>query len=65
MASWIIFIEWLARLILFGLFGLSIWSISIILERRRYYKNFQNQDLNENLFTWIEDNKKQKLIEWA
>jgi biopolymer transport protein ExbB len=65
MASWIILIEWLARLILLGLLGLSVWSISIIIERRRFLKNFSAQDNNENIFSWIEQSKKQVLLEWA
>lgn len=33
----IIVVEWLARLILVLLVGLSVWSISIIIERRRFF----------------------------
>ena len=36
---WIIIIEWLARLILLVLVILSIWSVTIIIERHRYFKN--------------------------
>ncbi len=36
---WMVVVEWLARLILVILVGLSIWSISIIIERRRYFQN--------------------------
>lgn len=36
---WMTVVEWLARLILVLLVGLSFWSISIIVERRRFYKN--------------------------
>lgn len=35
MDTWIVIVEWLARLILFVLVGLSVWSISIILDRRK------------------------------
>jgi len=35
---WLTVVEWLARLILIILVGLSIWSVTIIIERRRYYK---------------------------
>jgi biopolymer transport protein ExbB/TolQ len=36
---WITVVEWLARLILVILIGLSIWSISIIIERKRYFSD--------------------------
>ncbi len=36
---WLTVIEWLGRLVLMILIGLSFWSISIIIERRRYFKN--------------------------
>ena len=35
---WLVVIEWLARLILVILVALSVWSISIIIERRRFFK---------------------------
>lgn len=35
---WITVIEWLARLIFLILIILSIWSVSIIIERRKFYK---------------------------
>jgi biopolymer transport protein ExbB/TolQ len=36
---WMTVIGWLARVVLVLLVGLSVWSISIIIERRRYFKN--------------------------
>jgi biopolymer transport protein ExbB/TolQ len=36
---WITVVEWLARFILIILASLSVWSISIIIERKRYFKN--------------------------
>lgn len=65
MSSWIIVIEWLARLILLGLVGLSIWSISIILERRRFFKEFEAKDQNQNLFNMIQARQKEALLSWA
>lgn len=35
---WITIVEWLARLILLILVTLSVWSISIMIERRRFYQ---------------------------
>ena len=40
MITWIVIVEWLARLILALLIGLSVWSISIMIERRRFFKDF-------------------------
>ena len=36
---WISIVEWLARLIFLVLASLSVWSISIIIDRKRFYKN--------------------------
>lgn len=54
---WIIIVEWLARLILLLLVLLSVWSISILIERRRFFKMLKYnkvkfiQLLKENKFT--------------
>jgi biopolymer transport protein ExbB/TolQ len=40
MPLWMVVVEWLARLILAGLVGLSVWSIAIIVERRRFLNQF-------------------------
>lgn len=43
-------IEWLARLVLVALGGLSIWSVTIIVERRRFFSALPAQnDLQERL----------------
>lgn len=34
----ILLFEWMARLIFIGLIGLSIWSVQIMIERRRFFK---------------------------
>ena len=36
---WLIAVEWIARLILIVLIGLSVWSVAIIIERRRFFKS--------------------------
>lgn len=52
---WINVVEWLARLILLILAILSIWSISIIIERKRFYKNLS---YDKNKFSlMIKENK--------
>jgi biopolymer transport protein ExbB/TolQ len=38
-STMILIFEWLARLILVGLIGLSIWSVQIMLERRKFFKS--------------------------
>ncbi len=65
MAGWIVIVEWLARIILMGLVGLSVWSISIIIERRKYLKSFSQSDLNPDLYTMIEKEEKGPLLSWA
>lgn len=39
MVLWLVVVEWLARLILVVLIGLSIWSVKIMIEKRRYLKS--------------------------
>lgn len=48
---WLVVVEWLARVILFVLVCLSVWSISIIIERRRFFKALAlpNEDLKKNI----------------
>jgi biopolymer transport protein ExbB/TolQ len=36
---WLTVVEWLARLILVFLLGLSFWSVTIMIERRRFFKS--------------------------
>jgi len=47
MPVWILIVEWLARLILLGLVGLSVWSIRIMLERKAYFKTTAQSDLED------------------
>jgi len=48
---WLIVVEWLARFILLVLVGLSVWSISIIIDRRRFFKTLElpNNDLKKEI----------------
>lgn len=48
---WLVAVEWLSRLILLILILLSVWSISIIIERRRFFKdlNLPGADLRKKL----------------
>lgn len=61
MPLWMTVVEWLARLILAGLVGLSIWSISIILDRRNFIKalNIDSQyDELKKIFDKYDDSKR-------
>lgn len=48
---WLVIVEWLARFILLILVILSIWSISIIIDRRRFFKSFSlpSDELKKNI----------------
>lgn len=51
MPIWMIVIAWSARLILVLLIGLSIWSITIIIDRRRFLTQFKVQALIDKLIS--------------
>jgi len=36
---WLVVVEWLARCIFLLLLGLSVWSVSIMIERKRFFKS--------------------------
>ena len=38
---WLQVVEWLARLILVVMIGLSVWSVTIMIDRRRFFKNLK------------------------
>lgn len=46
---WMLAVEWLARLILAVLIGLSIWSVTIIVDRLRYFKKIPMDSDGERL----------------
>lgn len=70
---WITVVEWLARIIFAILVGLSFWSVSIIIERRRFFKdhklpvddfkkslrgNMTNEQVEKAFETFIHKNRK-------
>lgn len=65
MAAWMILIEWLARLILVVLLVLSVWSVSIILERKKFFKKIEDLDANKEIFNWIKAGSRQQLKDWS
>ena len=62
MPLWMVVIEWSARLILLLLVGLSVWSFAIIIERRRYLKEFDLEkeflDIKDQASSLSKDNIK-------
>lgn len=65
MAEWIVIVEWLARLVLLILVGLSVWSISIIIERRNFFKQLESSDANDKILDWISNGSLAELKKWA
>lgn len=43
MSAWIVLTEWVSRLVLLLLFGLSIWSVSIMIDRYKLFKIFEKE----------------------
>lgn len=60
MILWIVIVEWLARLILALLIGMSIWSIAIILDRRKFFQNFDQSSEFEKLKSYAQKFKTDK-----
>lgn len=52
MPVWIVLIEWINRIVLAGLLGLSVWSVTVILNRRRYFRSMVDANLAEG--NWVE-----------
>ena len=53
----ILVFEWLARLILLGLIILSVWSVKIMLDRRKFFK--ENDLPFEDLLGLLKSGKQQ------
>lgn len=47
--GWIVVVEWCARLILLLMIVLSIWSISIILNRKNFFSRWKNLKSNKEI----------------
>lgn len=67
MPIWIIIIEWISRLILVLLFFLSVWAWSVIISKRKYFKELKNEsalnDLKNILSVDSVENVKNKISE--
>ena len=55
--AWLIVVTWLARLILLALVVMSVWALSIILERRQFYKLNSILMVKNKLFVLITNGK--------
>ncbi len=47
--AWMLIVEWSARLILLLMIGLSVWSISIILNRRNFFSRWKKLKSNKEI----------------
>lgn len=65
MAGWILVVEWLSRFVLLGLLGLSIWSVTIILERRKFFKSLNSLPQGPQVEDWIKRGDRIALMKWA
>lgn len=61
MPLWMVAVEWLARLILLGLIGLSIWSVTIIIDRKKVLDTFDIKQFLKNLQDKADNFKSQKV----
>lgn len=65
MPIWIHVIEWVARGILVLLFGLSVWSIAIILDRYKLFSRIEKSDPFEEARKLIDARDFKRLREWG
>lgn len=65
MPLWIIVTQWVSRLVLVVLFGLSIWSVSIMIERRRVYKKLSESDSLDEARKLIASRDFTRLEQWS
>lgn len=61
MLLWMVVVEWLARLIFLVLILLSVWSITIIIERRKVLKSFDVDNELEDIKNIISTLSKDKI----
>ena len=55
--GWMIVVTWLARLVLLVLIGMSIYAVSIILERREFFRKNSLTDRHQDILKKIEKNQ--------
>ncbi len=65
MASWLVVMEWLSRLVLALLFGLSFWSVAIMVDRSKVFKRLERADSPDAARKLIEAGRWDDLEQWA
>lgn len=63
MPIWIVLLGWITKAVLVLLVVLSIWSVQIMLERKKYFSRQRNVDLNR-IRNWISSSNFQDLSQW-
>lgn len=53
MPAWVVILEWLTRLVMLLLLGLSVWSVAIMIERHRFLGSIERAGGAEALRAWI------------
>jgi len=62
MSNWILLIEWVNLLLLLTLFGLSIWSVAIMIDRLKVFREIDREkEKNKKIKSYIDENNWQKL----
>ena len=59
--EWMLIVTWLARIILLLLIGMSVYAVSIILERRDFFTKYSLESFQESFIKLIEKNKLSEL----
>jgi biopolymer transport protein ExbB/TolQ len=65
MSATVVVLDIVERLILAGMIGLSVWSIAVMLDRKKFFKSqLESFDLSQ-LKSWIETSSVADLQKWA
>lgn len=65
MMTWMVVVGWFSRGVLFLLGGLSVWSIAIMFDRFRVFRELNRRDLGEDAAQWIRSKNWVELVNWA
>ena len=65
MASWLVLLEWLSKIVLFILLGLSIWSVAIMVEKGRVFARLDSSGSFDEVRRAIQDSNWDHLPKWA
>jgi biopolymer transport protein ExbB len=64
-ALWMIAVQWISRLVLVALLLLSVWSVSIMIERFRFFKAIESEDGLDRAIQWIRSGNWRELQSWV